>query len=1359
MRTRLITTTLAFALTLLGASVALAQKDTLRVLAIGNSFSEDAVEQNLYELGRDGGTVFIIGNMYIGGCSLERHYNNMKNDEPAYRYRKVDASGEMTTRPNTTLEYALADDKWDCVSLQQASHYSGMKDTYEPYLGALIAFLKEKTAPGTRLMWHQTWAYATNAVHASFPNYDKDQAKMYQAIMDASHEVCDKYGLEVIPCGTAVQNARSSYIRDNITRDGFHLNYTVGRYLAACTWYEALTHKSVVGNGYSAPYLIPDYKAAAQACAHAAVESPYAKVTTLVAAEANYDEDKIPPYTLPDALVSESGKKIKTATQWENIRRPELLSLFETEMFGKAPVGKPEGFHWKVMSEDCSAYGGKATRKEVRIFFTDKEKQYIDLLMYTPNNAGGPVPVFLNMNFNGNNSVVLDDVYIPPYEAYSRFGRYQIYETGESVRRVPMDLILDRGYGFATFNRADVDPDWYDGFVNGVHSLFYKEGQRHPEADEWGTIAAWAWGMSRALDYLEEDASVDPSRVISIGHSRLGKTALWAGAMDQRFAMVVSNCSGCGGAALSRRAVGETVSAINKHFPHWFCDNYKKYNDNEDAMPFDQHELLALIAPRPLAVASATEDLWADPEGERLATEEAKKVYALYGAEDKVQYHTREGGHDILAFDWEHYIDLADQTLTRPQPISCSGVEEGAANVWIDFARGFSLGKVPASVPARIAVDSKYWMWVNGKLAVFEGGLKRGPNPHDSYYDEIDIAPYLKKGDNEIKVLQWYFGKEGFSHKSSGSPVFIFDAPSIGLFSDAQWDCRVNTAYGDTGEPFPNYRLPESNIHYDASAVPAQWQKAVCVKNSLGNLHKRPIPQWKDYGVKKVKYVTRPGEAADTLVARLPYNMQMTPVLKIRDRRGGSLIGIETDHSHAAGTDNIRAEYVTRKGVQKYESIGWMNGDYIFLIVPKGVKVCSIKYRETGYDTAPDGHFSCDDEFYNSFWKKGLRTLYVNMRDTFFDCPERERAQWWGDAVVLMGECFYTYSTSTHALMSKAIHELAAWQNEDGSLHSPVPAGNYNTELPAQMLASIGRYGFWNYYMNTGDKQTVQDVYPAVKKYLGVWEQDADGLTAYRTAGWNWGDWGDERDMRLIYAGWHCIALETAADMADLLGYKDDASAYRQTMEEVKAAYNACWTGSEYRHPSYEGLTDDRVQALAVLAGIAAEDKYPAILEVLKKEEHASPYMEKYVMEALFEMGYGDYAMERTRKRFSEMVLDSEHNTLYEGWGIGENGFGGGTVNHAWSGGSITVIASELCGIRPVKAAYEEFDVKPVMGIFKTFSIDFPTLKGTVGFSCKPAGEGYEWTVTVPEGAKANVFVPGEAEAREFESGVHTFAF
>ena len=392
----------------------------------------------------------------------------------------------------------------------------------------------------------------------------------------------------------------------------------------------------------------------------------------------NTKESKVPSYTLPDPLLTEAGKVVKNRRQWEKVRRPELMALFETEMFGKMP-GKPADMHFKLLSSDAEALGGKATRKEVAVYFDAAEKVYMVLLMYVPNDRKGPVPAFLGVNFKGNHGTTDDpEVSMPTDQQLEGYGpNYKLQERGANAHRWPYEYVISQGYAVVTFAREDVDPDWHDGFKNGVHAVMDKGLER--KADSWGTVATWSWGLSRALDYLETDEDIDSRKVAVIGHSRLGKAALWAGAVDQRFALVISNNSGCSGAAISRRQFGEHLLRINTTFPHWFCENYKKYNSKEDTLPFDQHELIAMIAPRPVYVASASLDDWADQKGEMLALVNASPVYKLYGYEgfhaeelppvntpmvtDRMGYHMREGKHNIVLYDWQQYVYFADNYL------------------------------------------------------------------------------------------------------------------------------------------------------------------------------------------------------------------------------------------------------------------------------------------------------------------------------------------------------------------------------------------------------------------------------------------------------------------------------------------------------------------------------------------------------------------------------------------------------------------------------------------------------------------------------------------------------------------------
>lgn len=397
----------------------------------------------------------------------------------------------------------------------------------------------------------------------------------------------------------------------------------------------------------------------------------------------NYDESKVPNYTLPDLMVLENGGKVTSTQEWIEKRRPEILNLFSEVVYGKNP-GLPDKLEYVIGSIDSFALNGIAIRKEVEIKITNQNNNLsLDLLLYLPKNEKTAHPVFLGLNFYGNQTVNSDPGITLPKSWVRNNKDFGITdnvatEASRGVRssRWEVEYLIGRGYGLAVIYYGDIDPDYHDEFQNGVHQLFKKKEESKQKPNEWGSISAWAWGLSRTMDYLETDTSIDNNKVAVFGHSRLGKTSLWAGAQDERFAIVISNNSGCGGAALSKRRFGETVKKINDSFPHWFCDNFKKYNDKEDDLPIDQHMLVALAAPRPVYVASAKDDRWADPHGEFLSAKNAEPVYKIFGLNglqsenmpgvddpvgEEIGYHIRTGGHGVTLYDWEQYTNFADK--------------------------------------------------------------------------------------------------------------------------------------------------------------------------------------------------------------------------------------------------------------------------------------------------------------------------------------------------------------------------------------------------------------------------------------------------------------------------------------------------------------------------------------------------------------------------------------------------------------------------------------------------------------------------------------------------------------------------
>ncbi len=405
-------------------------------------------------------------------------------------------------------------------------------------------------------------------------------------------------------------------------------------------------------------------------------------LAALAAEQTNYDESRVPEYTLPDPLVLSDGSRVADSDTWVKQRRVEVFQLFESQVYGRCPP-QPVDLRFETVSEDSGAFGGLATRKVIRIRLAgDRPEPSLRLVLFAPNNTDQPVPAFVGLRL----FPLDDDDPNPGKNWVQEAGGEGASEQHAANLSAPLpgnhlgEAILRRGYAFASLDPGDFAPDDAERFTEGVVGYLAENGQ-HPHApDSWGALAAWGWGLSRAIDYFETDDAIDHARVMFIGHSRMGKTALWAAARDQRAAAAISNNSGCGGAALSRRRFGETVERINVRFPHWFCDNFDQYNDHEDRLPVDQHMLVSLIAPRPVYIASAVDDGWADPRGEFLSAMHAGPVYKLFGCQgvgvsempppgkpvgDTVAYHIRAGRHALTDYDWLHYLDFADRHLAR----------------------------------------------------------------------------------------------------------------------------------------------------------------------------------------------------------------------------------------------------------------------------------------------------------------------------------------------------------------------------------------------------------------------------------------------------------------------------------------------------------------------------------------------------------------------------------------------------------------------------------------------------------------------------------------------------------------------
>ncbi len=673
-------------------------------------------------------------------------------------------------------------------------------------------------------------------------------------------------------------------------------------------------------------------------------------------------------------------------------------------------------------------------------------------------------------------------------------------------------------------------------------------------------------------------------------------------------------------------------------------------------------------------------------------------------------------------------------------------------NVWMCFNKTVSLERKPEELIAHISADSKYWLYINGETVVFEGSVKRGTDKNSGYYDSIDIAPFLKKGENSICALVWFWDNEtSYSYSSSGQGGFLFEAigEGISIISDKSWKVKRNPAYIDSALYPPNYRIPEYSIYFDAREDMVDWLNADFDASSwenateyadggegaFGKLYPRGIPFWKDYGLKDFENskdyenYTVSKNFGEKITVDIPYNAQLTPYLKVI-APAGKKIRITTENTLIGA---VSTTYITKEGEQEFEALGWFNGEHITYKIPKGVTVVSLKYRETGYDSSFSGDFKCDDEFLNSLWQKSLRTLYVTMRDNFMDCPDRERAQWWGDVTSEMIMTMYSMDSNSYLLYQKGVEAMLSHIDDTKVLQTVVPISGDYFELPVQQLAGI--VGFGTYYKYTGDKAFVEKVYGASLDYLKLWEMGENNLVVHRSGSWDWPDWGSKADMTAIENAWVYYALSTVEEMAELLGKEEDMSFITERKDTIEKGYKALWTEEGFKSEDAKN-PDDRANALAVLAGLAQKEQYDTILNVLKTTKNSSPYMEYYVLEALCRMGEYETAKNRIKDRYNDMMCE-DYSTLWEFWEAWR-----GTKNHAWSGGPLVIMSKHFAGITPLEAGYEKVKFEPQYTLSDSMKCTVPSVKGLITLNYEKTDGDYIIDLTLPQDIKTVLYVP-----------------
>ncbi len=691
----------------------------------------------------------------------------------------------------------------------------------------------------------------------------------------------------------------------------------------------------------------------------------------------------------------------------------------------------------------------------------------------------------------------------------------------------------------------------------------------------------------------------------------------------------------------------------------------------------------------------------------------------------------------------KEYIDAEDNFEWQAKYIWTEIEESQVSNKWVCFRKKFNIDNKQdiQNVICRIAADSKYWLYINGEIVVRDGQLKRGEKGNSIYYDQINIDNYLKVGENNVSILVWHFGKSSFSHIDSGQGALLFQT-QIGdniIISDETWKAIQNPAYLRDDEN-KNARLSESNIYYDANLELVDWytneyndsnwnQAVVCGEHNSekwGELIKRDIPFFKYSEIKEYE-----NEIFNTeiLEMKLPYNMQIVPYLKVKAEANKTIIisnNKDFDNHELYG----KVTYITKDGIQEYESPSWINGDKIYYSIPEGVEIISIGYRQTGYDTEMSGKFESNDEDLNTLWTMANRTLYVNMRDTYMDCPDRERAMWIGDASVEMEEAMYGLDTSANSLYENSIKKFIGWRIEN-AFYTVSPSMVSYMQLPIQNLLAI--CSMYEYYQYTGNEEFLEMVYPSVVEYMNLWEVGEDGLVVgrgnYYLNLWQWYDSQGTTDSFILENSWYYYALKNAYEMANVLGHKIDASKYKSQLNKMSETFNKeFWDGNGYKTSEFEGY-DVRVNSLAVLSGIADESKYEKLIGTIENSYDNSTIMEKYILEAMSEMGAIESVQNRIKTRYKDMIENQDYSTtLWEYWSNTV-----GSKNHAWSGGPLIIMSKYFAGIQALKPGYSEILIKPDFGTLNKLKAKVNTVKGTIEMEAEKADTNLMLKIDVPE--------------------------
>ena len=697
----------------------------------------------------------------------------------------------------------------------------------------------------------------------------------------------------------------------------------------------------------------------------------------------------------------------------------------------------------------------------------------------------------------------------------------------------------------------------------------------------------------------------------------------------------------------------------------------------------------------------------------------------------------------------------------------------GPANTWVAFRKSFELDEIPENALAKIAVDTKYWLWINGDMVRFEGGLARGAAPNTNYYDEVDLKPHLNKGQNTIAILVWYWGRTRKVHDDRGNGGLLFhaDLGSQHLVSNQDWKMKVHPAYDPKsggGGSNPN-RVNAYNVTFDARKGMGDWSDAAWYKNNYndtswekptlkgsvnsmpwGTLVKRVIPQWKDSGLLNYESLVLASSeekvdlpyknTTDSIVviyAKLPFNQQITPYLKVNSS-AGKTIEAEMDNPF----NMLKGTYITKEGTQAFESFSWINGHRVEYKIPPGVEVLALKYRWTGVGEMT-GNFACSDPFFSRLWWMARNTLYVCARDGFMDCPDRERGLWLGDVADQTGAIFYSLDDAGRMLLKKGIDNTIAYRDGDIIQGLAPGFGAYrgkSSELTGQSLQFIDQV-VWQYYFNTGDKATLANAYPALLAYLKLWNMKPNGLPEHRKGYANWIDWGIDPDPEPVNVILYYMALKAAQKMCVVLDKPKDLNWYQIRIKSIEENFESVyWQGNRYG--SKNKPIEERTSALAIISGLAKKAHHNILVDsVLMPVQKSSPHMEWMVEEAIMLTGQYEKGLTRMKMRYEEQVNNQDLTTLYEKFLPKLRG----TYNHAWNAPNY-VLSRYIAGVKATRPAWKMYEVKPNLAGLTSVSQIIPLVKGNITVDVKKSEKHYQIDLASPPNTTAVVYIPKEGK-------------